>query len=428
MSAAPSSCPLCRGLPLPPTPGSPEGVRLRAVRQATDLLGRVLGRRLAEMREDGFLHVKLAAEVPELRAQLGAALESADILVERWTKLPERRRPYYTPEQRGRILRIRDLLRLSQAETARRFALSTNTIANWDAAWREEPGRKTIGSLAKPVPPVRRFADVVRAVVRAMELVGIKGDRGIALTLARAGWKLSSRTVGRVRKERLVPAPAPRIQEAKNSGRVLPARYPNHIHMADVTLIPSLFGTSLFRIAAIFDVFSRMPLLTRVFDSDPSGEAMGELFTSTADRFGRPKHFVSDHGSYFTADAFRTVLARLSVRHRFGAIGKSGSIALIERFWRTLKGVLRAAFSRPLIQRDLEERLELALPHYAYFRPHQALQGATPAEIYFGLTRAHLAAVPPPRGQPGDEVGEPPFEIGVLDRDERLPILLPKAA
>lgn len=117
MSAVPSPCPLCLRPSCPSTRGaSLEGIRLRAVRQATDLLGRVLGRRLAEMREDGFTHVRLAAEVRQLRAQLGAAFEAADIAVERWAKVPERRRPYYTPEQRGRILRIRDLLRLSQPE------------------------------------------------------------------------------------------------------------------------------------------------------------------------------------------------------------------------------------------------------------------------------------------------------------------------
>jgi hypothetical protein len=44
------------------------------------------------------------------------------------------------------------------------------------------------------------------------------------------------------------------------------------------------------------------------------------------------------------------------------------------------------------------EKIELGLVHYAHFRPHQALGGATPAEIYFDRTPSHLSAIPPPRG------------------------------
>jgi hypothetical protein len=39
---------------------------------------------------------------------------------------------------------------------------------------------------------------------------------------------------------------------------------------------------------------------------------------------------------------------------------------------------------------------ELQIYNYAHFRPHEALGGATPAEIYFGRTPSHLSAIPPP--------------------------------
>ncbi len=45
---------------------------------------------------------------------------------------PERRRPHYCLAQRYRILRIRSLLRLSAAETARRFRVSSDTILRWE--------------------------------------------------------------------------------------------------------------------------------------------------------------------------------------------------------------------------------------------------------------------------------------------------------
>jgi hypothetical protein len=97
------------------------------------------------------------------------------------------------------------------------------------------------------------------------------------------------------------------------------------------------------------------------------------------------------------------------VRQRFGAIGKKGSIALIERLWRTLKDTLGLRLLRPLVAQDLMEKIELGLVHYASFRPHQALGGATPVEIYFGRTPSHLSAIPPPRRRPGDGPMDSPF-------------------
>ena len=123
-------------------------------------------------------------------------------------------------------------------------------------------------------------------------------------------------------------------------------------------------------------------------------------------------HFISDHARCFTGQVFRRKLLRLGVKQRFGAVGKKGSIALIERLWRTLKDTLGLHLLRPLVAQNLMEKIEMGLVHYAHFRPHQALGGATPAEIYFGRMPAHLSAIPPPRDRPG----EVPMVLPVLAR------------
>lgn len=116
------------------------------------------------------------------------------------------------------------------------------------------------------------------------------------------------------------------------------------------------------------------------------------------------------------------------MRQRFGAVGKKGSIALIERLWRTLKDALGLRLLRPSAAEHLMERVELGLLHYAHFRPHQALGGATPAETYFGRTPAHLSAIPPPRGRPGEGLTDLPFLVEYLDAERLLPVLVRKAA
>jgi hypothetical protein len=49
-----------------------------------------------------------------------------------------------------------------------------------------------------------------------------------------------------------------------------------------------------------------------------------------------------------------------------------------------------------------------ALIFYTYHRPHMGLGGATPAEAYFKLRRAHRRAIQPRRT--GDATAPPPFQ------------------
>jgi len=46
---------------------------------------------------------------------------------------------------------------------------------------------------------------------------------------------------------------------------------------------------------------------------------------------------VSDRGRIYRAVVLRRTMRRLRIQQRFGAVGQTGSIALLERFWRTLK-------------------------------------------------------------------------------------------
>ena len=407
----------------PPRGGSSPAA-LPALLRASHLFGLALGSALGKLRESGATAARLFERAEESALLLRMTREAAGILGARWDKVPERHRPHYPPEQRFRILRIRSFLGLSQRETAQMFRVSTETIARWETETTnaDEAARP----LVAPNPPVRRFADVVRAVVKTMELAGFGGNDLIARTLARAGWKLSARTVGRIRRERW---PLPRVPEtASTVPRAVRAKRPNHVWMVDLTDVKGLFGLVTFKVAVVFDAFSRMPLSARVFSKEASAVEIAQFVSGTARRFGRPAHFVSDKARCFTGGIFRRKLLRLGVKQRFGAVGKKGSIALIERLWRTLKDTLGLRLLRPLVAEDLAATVELGLLHYSHFRPHQGLGGATPAEVYFGRTSAHLSAIPPPRGRPGEGPIDSPFCVEYLDTERLLPVLVRKAA
>jgi putative transposase len=103
-------------------------------------------------------------------------------------------------------------------------------------------------------------------------------------------------------------------------------------------------------------------------------------------RVGRAaRHLVTDQGEQFHCTAFQRWCRAKGMRQRFGAVGKSGSIAVVERFLRTLKQEsTRVVAVVPLLRRALCRELQLYASWYNAARPHTTLAGATPDEVYFG--------------------------------------------
>lgn len=98
-----------------------------------------------------------------------------------------------------------------------------------------------------------------------------------------------------------------------------------------------------------------------------------------------PKYIISDKGSQFWNYAFKQWCKRRKVIPRFGAVGRYGSIALIERCIRSMKAEYARQIILPLRQSDMRYELGLYINWYNEIRPHQSLDGRTPQEIYDGF-------------------------------------------
>jgi transposase InsO family protein len=191
----------------------------------------------------------------------------------------------------------------------------------------------------------------------------------------------------------------------------------------DVTVIQTFLGGAA-HLAGVFDAFSRVPLAVQVLDRQPGASAVARLLKMAASVFGRPKYLITDLGPEFTGKVFRRTAARLGIVQRFASREHHHATARLERFWRTLKDTASLRLQAPLTLQDLERRLETTLAHYLCYRPHQGLDGATPAEAFIGMQPAHQRAASPPRGRPGEGPDRPPFTIAFLDPERRaFPIL-----
>jgi hypothetical protein len=95
-----------------------------------------------------------------------------------------------------------------------------------------------------------------------------------------------------------------------------------------------------------------------------------------------PKHIISDQGSQFQEE-YLAWCEKRGALPRFGAVGQHRSIAVIERFWRTLKEEWwRRLASKPWLLFEAKPELEAYLVWYHELRPHQGLGGRTPASDF----------------------------------------------
>ena len=290
--------------------------------------------------------VRLQAENDRPRNEIALLREELRIKDSRMERIPAQRRPHYPPTERLAILELRAARGWSLAQTARRLLVTPLTVASWTKRFDEEGP----GALVQIAEPVNKFPEFVGYVVRRLKvLYPTMGTRRIARVLARAGLHIGETTAHR----RLRPPDRPRPAAVPTkSSRVVTAKKPDSVWHADLTTVPTSLGLWVpwlpfanvqrwpfcWWVAVIVDHYSRRVTGIAAFKSQPTALAVSK-FLDRAFRTARcrPKHLITDQGMQFIADEFQAWCCRRAICQRFGAIGKYGSLAVIERFIRTLK-------------------------------------------------------------------------------------------
>jgi transposase InsO family protein len=350
--------------------------------------------------DDGPSRARQAARVARIESRVATLEEELRIKDARLARIPPARRPHHAPEERLAILQLRAATGWTVAETAARFGVTPATIASWMKRLDEEGP----AALVRTARPINRFpafvAELVRGLRRCLPAVG---TRRIASMLARCGLHLARSTVQRLAR---TPKPTPpRRTEAQASGpgRHVTANRPNHVWHIDITQVPVVgrwlpwspsavpsWWPFCWHLVAVLDGFSRVVVAWGVFRSEPSAENVCGVLERGVGDFTTPKHLISDRGRQFTSALYRAWCARRGVRPRWGALGQHGSIAVIERFFRSLKSEYLHHILIPLNVVEVRRALSSYFTWYATHRPHEALHGATPLEVSSGVVPAHL--------------------------------------
>jgi transposase InsO family protein len=140
----------------------------------------------------------------------------------------------------------------------------------------------------------------------------------------------------------------------------------------------------------VIDHFSRAVVGFALFRDRPtSSDVQGLLGRAIRHAGYGPRYIISDKGRQFWCDAFKQWCRRRAIRPRFGAVGKQGSIATVERFIRSMKNECTRRIRVPLQVEAMRHELGFYATWYNEHRPNQALGGRTPREVHSGIRPAN---------------------------------------
>ncbi len=223
------------------------------------------------------------------------------------------------------------------------------------------------------------------------------GSRKIRDWLQRQGYRVNRKRVRRLmRLMRLVSiAPKPNTSKPAKAHKVYPyllrgleIDHPNQVWCTDITYIRLARG--FVYLTAVMDWHSRYVLSWEVSVTMQEDFCVSAL-ESALRRHGGPEIFNTDQGAQYTGEAFTGTLKQAGIRISMDGKGRCTDNIMIERLWRSVK-------YEEIYLKEYESVSELihALKHYFAFyndeRPHQSLNGQTPAEVYWEANAARQAA------------------------------------
>ena len=338
----------------------------------------------------------LRAENARLEMENALLRQEVDIKDARMNRIPPHKRPHYTSSERLSILGIKATRGLSNVKLAKRFNVADATIQNWFRRMREGD------DLVSMPEKVTKYPDYLRFIVQQLKaFCPLLGKDKIADCLASTGLHLSASTVGRIVNE--PPIDHKNLEEPEDAPRGyggIIAKHPDRIWSIDLTEIPTSDGFYVpwkpfaisqrhpycWHVLTVVDHHSRFCIGMVAFEKMPTRREVTKALDQLFEKHGsKPQDIVLDRGSQFDCFGFQAWSQRRDIKLRYGKLHRHGSIAVTERFHRSLKDECTSRIIVSTNRADFEEELEAYRQWFNGFRPHMKLKGRTPQEAYFGL-------------------------------------------
>ena len=212
------------------------------------------------------------------------------------------------------------------------------------------------------------------------------GVRRMRLYLARQGWPVGLDRVRRLLRKMGLEAvgPKPRTSTPAPGHKIYPyllrglaIEGPDHVWATDITYVPMARG--FVYLAAVMDWFSRCVLAWRLSLTLETAFCL-EALNAALGR-SRPRIFNSDQGSQFTSEAFTGRLTDAGVAISMDGRGRALDNVFVERLWRSVKYEEIYLKSYETVW-EAQTGIGAWFDFYNHERPHLALGGRTPRQVY----------------------------------------------
>jgi transposase InsO family protein len=257
----------------------------------------------------------------------------------------------------------------------------------WVKAYRER-GEEAL-KVKKPAlhPNLKKPADErAKAVLATHDAQPHAGSRRIRDVMRRfLGIGASETTVRRVLRAKGVKTQAsPRRVRRKQEVQHFERAEPNQLWQSDLFTFLLRRHERIY-VAAFLDDHSRYLVSLAMAHHQRSVLVLEALSRGIAD-YGAPREILTAQGRQYTAwrgsTEFEAELKRHGIQHVKSRPHHPQTCGKIERFWKTLWEEL---LSRTVFAdfEDCQRRVALYIQHYNFQRPHQGLEGLTPADRFF---------------------------------------------
>ncbi|WP_448152350.1 IS3 family transposase [Castellaniella caeni] len=328
-----------------------------------------LAEHAAEIFAHGTQHDDTAQTIAELYRQIGQLKVENDFLASRpGISLCERRKMIDRADKKLSVVRQCRLLAVSRAglyyeprgESERNLAL----MREIDRQYLKTPfygSRQMRNHLNRQGQAVNRK--------RVQRLMGVMGLQAVA-----PGPHTS------------IPHPEHKIYPYLLRGMAI--ERPNQVWATDISYIPLAHG--FMYLTAVIDWATRKVLSWRVSNTMETSFCV-EALEEALQHYGTPEVFNTDQGSQFTSDEFTGVLKDYGVKISMDGRRRCYDNIFVERLWRSVKYecVYLNAFEDG---RELRRALSAYFDWYNKERPHKALDGKSPDDVYFAGGQNLLAA------------------------------------
>jgi transposase InsO family protein len=308
-----------------------------------------------------------------------------------------KRGPTRSPEDRRLAIETFEKSAMTVDAFSRTYGISPWTMRCWIKRFQAE-GPKGLEPRPRGRKPgtggFSRVSEVVRdEIARTKNRFPSFGLKKVRDYLRRfQGVEVSTGTVSRTLKERGVEPAAPPKKRRRKSQR--PRRFerarPGELWQSDITsFVLARPGTRVY-LVVFLDDFSRYIVSFGLHVQMRTAHVSEVLLEGTA-RYGKPVEVLTDQGpQYFTwrgKSAFQKLLAREGIRHVVARSHHPQTVGKCERLWETI-GQEFWERARPSDLAEARTRLSHYIAHYNFFRPHQGIEGAVPADRFFGAENA----------------------------------------